>query len=175
MERRRLQRAPWFRIEGDAFTDGPTPDTGPSLVLEVDSARLGFAATGIRVLARVGNSVISTDIGTLTRESLLTWSRSHRDLAPAIVAILLGHPAVTIPVTRHVSRYDERGNELGPVADSKVTVWMCRRVWDFPRRAAPASAGVASCTVCGAAVAFNPARVLDAPKVCMQCCGVEPD
>jgi hypothetical protein len=74
---------------------------------------------------------------------------------------------------------DRRGtlHDLGeaPVVDRAVDAWICRRVADFPGGRAPDGAGVASCARCGVALAFNPQRTLDAPKVCMQCSDIQPD
>lgn len=53
--------------------------------------------------------------------------------------------------------------------------WACRRVVDFPAGRIPADAGRAACSLCGEAIVFNPARAVDAPKVCLQCEGIEPE
>ena len=61
------------------------------------------------------------------------------------------------------------------VPEHKPDVWACRRLADFPDGTLPDSAGVASCTRCSAQIAFNAAREVDAPKVCLQCAGYEPE
>lgn len=56
------------------------------------------------------------------------------------------------------------------------TLWICRRVEDFPPGAIAGLAGIgfAICPKCHAPIAFNTARKVDAEKVCMQCAGIEP-
>lgn len=56
------------------------------------------------------------------------------------------------------------------------TVWVCRRVADFPDGAiaALATPGFADCSRCQAAIVYNAARDVSAPKVCMQCLDIEP-
>jgi len=53
-------------------------------------------------------------------------------------------------------------------------VWICRRVADFPAGRVPVGGAIASCTQCGAAIVFNPARLVSAPKICMQCGDIVP-
>jgi len=66
----------------------------------------------------------------------------------------------------------------GPVeAQGKTpTVWSCRRVADFPEGAIATlhAAGFTNCTLCSARIVYNSMRTLDAPKVCMQCLGIQP-
>lgn len=62
---------------------------------------------------------------------------------------------------------------IGPV-DADVGVWICRRVEDFPDGRAPAGSATGLCSRCGASLVYNPSRRVDAPKVCMQCAGIEP-
>lgn len=70
---------------------------------------------------------------------------------------------------------DARGRmtPVGDVSADLVDVWICRRVADFPT-GPPAGAALAACSRCAAAIAYNPARSLPAPKICMQCAGIEP-
>lgn len=65
---------------------------------------------------------------------------------------------------------------LVPVTDAlgEPDVWICRRVADYPNQHAPAGGAVAPCTRCRAALVFNPARIVSAPKVCMQCMQIKP-
>lgn len=53
-------------------------------------------------------------------------------------------------------------------------VWVCRRVVDYAPAPVPPHAAVDTCAWCSALVAYNPARPVDAPRVCMQCAGIEP-
>jgi hypothetical protein len=67
----------------------------------------------------------------------------------------------------------EPSGRLVPTADTgQPDVWVCRRVADYPRL--PEGAATTVCCRCHAPIAFNPARTVDAPKVCMQCAGIEP-
>jgi hypothetical protein len=51
----------------------------------------------------------------------------------------------------------------------------CRRTADFAPAPIPAGAAFTHCASCGAEIAFNPAGPhQDAPKICLQCGGVEP-
>lgn len=68
---------------------------------------------------------------------------------------------------------DGVGQEVEPDDDDEVISWVCRRVADF-NVPLPKDAGFADCGICGARIAYNPARSVDAPKVCMQCAGLEP-
>lgn len=62
-------------------------------------------------------------------------------------------------------KIDEVGEQ--PRAD----FWACQRVTEFPNGVPPAGAAVDHCAKCGALVAYNPARNLNAPRVCMECAG----
>lgn len=53
-------------------------------------------------------------------------------------------------------------------------IWVCRRVVDYPHQQPPAGAATDVCQRCGAVIAYNPARRVVAPRVCMQCAGIEP-
>jgi hypothetical protein len=53
-------------------------------------------------------------------------------------------------------------------------VWICRRLVDFPNQTVPAGGELAQCAKCCAFIVFNPARRLQAPKVCMQCERITP-
>lgn len=69
------------------------------------------------------------------------------------------------------------GSKLEPVGESApgpVDAWICRRVADYAPSPVPAGAAFTDCSKCGARIAFNPARKLDAPKICMQCASIEP-
>ena len=74
------------------------------------------------------------------------------------------------------------GGPLLPMADpggpQSPDAWICRRVADYPADAlAPLrtrGAQQAVCVRCGAAILYNPARLVDAPKICMQCAGIQP-
>ena len=63
-----------------------------------------------------------------------------------------------------------------PVEDDSGApdVWVCRRTADYAPAPIPAGAAFSVCTKCHAAIAFNPARTVAAPKICMQCAGVTP-
>jgi hypothetical protein len=69
---------------------------------------------------------------------------------------------------------DDSGR-LQPVdhPDGAPIAWVCRRLSDFPG-APPAGYAVTTCCGCTALIAFNPGRTVDAPKVCMQCAGLQP-
>lgn len=54
-------------------------------------------------------------------------------------------------------------------------VWVCRRLEDFPDAVPPIGARVCDCSECGKRIAYNPARKVRAPKVCMQCAGITPE
>ena len=73
---------------------------------------------------------------------------------------------------------DPVNGRLVPHAPGVPDVWICRRVADYPPAPVPVGAGFATCSRCGAAIAYNPARTrtvpATTPKVCMQCAGVEP-
>lgn len=75
------------------------------------------------------------------------------------------HDAVT-------GRLRERGPALRP--GEKPDVWICRRLMDYPGRRPPDGAAVEHCTLCDRYICFNPMRHVDAPKICMQCAGIEP-
>jgi hypothetical protein len=68
-------------------------------------------------------------------------------------------------------RLVEIGSRLG---DAEPDLWICRRVIDYPPPGPPREAASDLCTTCGAAIAYNPARQVIAPKVCMQCAGIQP-
>ncbi len=70
--------------------------------------------------------------------------------------------------------YGGRLKAMDPAYAGDVDVWICRRVADFPHQQVPAGAKVAACTKCEAAIVFNPARTVSAPKVCMQCASIRP-
>lgn len=79
----------------------------------------------------------------------------------------------------HGGRYYGRLTPTGPLVPVTDVVgepdaWICRRVADYPNQTIPAGGAVAVCTECGAPVAFNPTRTIAAPKVCMQCVGIQP-
>lgn len=59
-------------------------------------------------------------------------------------------------------------------ADAKPDVWACRRVDDFPAGKLPAAAAHDACALCRAPIVYNPARTEKAPRICMQCAGIEP-
>jgi len=63
---------------------------------------------------------------------------------------------------------------VGQTAPRAVDGWICRRVADYPGRRFPPEGRIAACTKCGAPIVFNPARNVEAPKVCMQCAGIQP-
>lgn len=70
---------------------------------------------------------------------------------------------------------DGRLHDLGPDATVWPDVWICRRVRDYPDARPPSAAAIDRCTKCGESIAYNPARVVDAPRVCMQCAGITPE
>ena len=53
-------------------------------------------------------------------------------------------------------------------------VWICRRVVDYAPASVPTGAAFDDCSQCGARIAYNPLRRVAAPRVCMQCGGIEP-
>lgn len=55
-----------------------------------------------------------------------------------------------------------------------VDAWICRRVADYAPAPVPAGAAFDACTRCAARIAYNPARRVAAPRVCMQCAGIAP-
>jgi len=69
-------------------------------------------------------------------------------------------------------RLIERGPTLKP--GESIDKWICRRVVDYPGGRPPAAAAIDRCSKCQAPIAFNPARQVSAPKICMQCAGIEP-
>lgn len=74
-------------------------------------------------------------------------------------------------------RRDDGGlEEIGPTlpAGERADAWICRRVSDYPFLRPPAAAALDRCTECGILIAYNPARACEAPRVCMQCAGIEP-
>jgi len=83
--------------------------------------------------------------------------------------------ATLIQGGRYYARLTPDG-PLVPVEDvvGEPDAWICRRLVDYPRQQLPASGQLAMCTRCGAAIVFNPARVLAAPKVCLQCASIQP-
>lgn len=71
--------------------------------------------------------------------------------------------------------WDGRFEELpGQPPGRDVDVWICRRVADYAPAPVPAGAAFDACTRCAAPIAYNPARRVAAPRVCMQCAGIEP-
>lgn len=64
---------------------------------------------------------------------------------------------------------------VAEVAPTVPDVWVCRRVRDCLHGEPPSGAATALCTRCGEPIAFNPARLITAPKSCMQCNGIAPD
>jgi hypothetical protein len=56
---------------------------------------------------------------------------------------------------------------------SDPDVWICRRVADFHGHL-PTGAATARCARCAAAIVYNPARQVTAPKVCLQCADITP-
>lgn len=70
---------------------------------------------------------------------------------------------------------DDRMVEVGAQDDPALTpdVWICRRLSDY-NVPVPQAAAVGNCTRCGERVVYNPARRVNAPRVCMQCAGIEP-
>lgn len=68
------------------------------------------------------------------------------------------------------------GGPLLPAQDGLAPdLWICRRVADFPGQQVPIGGATAACGTCGALIVFNPARPVQAPKVCMQCAHIQPD
>ena len=64
----------------------------------------------------------------------------------------------------------------GPLEDAPPGIpdhIICRRVEDFPQ-GTPVGASIAACSQCQALIAFNPARTFRAPRICMQCAGIQP-
>lgn len=79
----------------------------------------------------------------------------------------------------HPGRFYGRRSPTGPLepapADSVPDEVVCRRLRDFGPGQIPPSGAITACARCGAAVVYNPAgRFLEKPKVCMQCCRIEP-
>ncbi len=79
----------------------------------------------------------------------------------------------------HGGRFYRRLTPDGPLVPVTDVVgepdgWICRRVADYPQQQIPTGGAVAVCSRCAAAIVFNPARTLTAPKVCMQCMGIRP-
>lgn len=79
----------------------------------------------------------------------------------------------------HGGRFYGRLTPDGPLvpttdAVGQPDVWICRRVADFPQQTVPKGGKVAGCSRCAAAIVFNPARTVTAPKVCMQCAAITP-
>lgn len=75
---------------------------------------------------------------------------------------------------RFYGRITPDGPLLPAPHGSTPDVWICRRVVDFPGGRVPEGGRVANCSQCGAAIVFNPARQVAAPKICMQCGDIEP-
>jgi hypothetical protein len=98
----------------------------------------------------------------------------HPRFQPDCLACQAGPPDVRgglfFGVTE-AGRYVAIGPELG---DAAPDVWICRRVADFPGGRVPAGGARATCDQCGAPIAFNPLRVVAAPKRCFQCCAIAP-
>jgi hypothetical protein len=69
---------------------------------------------------------------------------------------------------------DGKLQSVGTTAPRAPDVWICRRVSDYYGSRVPAGGAVAPCTKCGESVVFNPRREVDAPKICMQCGGIQP-
>jgi hypothetical protein len=63
---------------------------------------------------------------------------------------------------------------IGAEPPREPDIWVCRRVADYPGQRVPAGGTVAPCTKCRASIVFNPAREVNAPKVCMQCARIRP-
>jgi len=79
----------------------------------------------------------------------------------------------------HGGRFYGRLTPDGPLVPTtevvgEPTVWICRRVGDYAPAPIPAGAAFAVCSRCQADIAFNPARQVTAPKVCLQCAGITP-
>ena len=69
-------------------------------------------------------------------------------------------------------RLIERGPDLQP--GEQADAWICRRLSDYPGQRPPEGAAVEHCTRCHADICFNPYRHVPAPKICLQCAGIEP-
>jgi hypothetical protein len=72
----------------------------------------------------------------------------------------------------YAGRYYVSGKEVSPRTPH---VWICRRLADLPGGELPEGAAAATCSQCGAPIAYNPLRGIRVPKVCMQCEGITPD
>jgi hypothetical protein len=70
-------------------------------------------------------------------------------------------------------RFYQDGREVQPTRDADV--WVCRRAADFTPTQIPDAAAFDDCGMCGARIVYNPARTSTAPRVCMQCAGIEPE
>jgi hypothetical protein len=74
--------------------------------------------------------------------------------------------------------YENSAHGLTEVPPGRPDIWICRRLTDFPRGAAPAGAAVGECAECTAPIAYEADRVArvpaSTPLVCMQCAGFEP-
>ena len=70
--------------------------------------------------------------------------------------------------------YTEEGLEVETGVGVNPDAWVCRRVGDYPRGMVPEGSRVDNCSRCGERIVFNPARSVEAPKVCMQCHGIRP-
>lgn len=73
--------------------------------------------------------------------------------------------------------YENRdGRRMRPCPDDGRTpdAWICRRVVDFPRGEVPPGGELDTCSMCSALIVWNPARKVNAPKICMQCGGIRP-
>jgi hypothetical protein len=75
-----------------------------------------------------------------------------------------------------------RATPDGPLVPAPATrspdAWICRRVVDFPDQRPPVGSAVATCHLCGARIAYDPARHPHVPpltpKRCMQCARIQP-
>lgn len=79
----------------------------------------------------------------------------------------------TKPGTFYGHTHDGRLEELRG-QDHRADVWICRRLADFPGGRLPSGGELAQCEHCEAVIVFNPARMLAAPRVCMQCARIQP-
>jgi hypothetical protein len=62
-----------------------------------------------------------------------------------------------------------------PPSDDPVDYWVCRRVADYPEDAVfPPVAELTFCTRCDATIVYTRTHTITAPKVCLQCVGLEP-
>ena len=61
------------------------------------------------------------------------------------------------------------------VIANDADIWICRRVADFEPSQIPDAAAFDRCAECRARIVYNPARTVDAPRVCMQCADIEPE